>query len=245
VINSVISVAIKAGNILRESDTRDLRVSLKSRFEIVTSADLASEKYLKTALGEISPDAAFVGEESWNGILPDAPYWIVDPLDGTNNYTHGYPVYCVSIALWDGSDVVLGCIYDPTRNEVFHAEKGKGAFLNNQIVAVSETEDLSECILATGFPYDRHEEGNELDLSTLKYFLKRVQGIRRSGSAALDLSYVACGRLDGYWEETLQPWDMAAGVLLVREAGGTVTAFDGTQWSPRSTGIRASNGVTI
>lgn len=241
-INQVIAVARQAGDILKDANTHELGISFKSKFELVTSADIASERYLKSALAEIYPKAGFVGEESWNGILPEPPYWIVDPLDGTNNYAHGYPVYCVSIAFFDGLDVVLACIYDPSRNEVFSAEKGKGAYLSNHKIGVSDTKDLSDCIFATGFPYNRRENGSEFDLSTLKYFLKRVQGIRRSGSAALDLSYVACGRLDGYWEETLQPWDMAAGVLLVREAGGRISAFDGTEWSPRSTGIRASNG---
>ncbi len=241
-VDQVVAVARVAGEILKDASTHELEISLKSKFELVTSADIASERYLKGALAEILPEAGFVGEESWDGVLPKPPFWIVDPLDVTNNYAHGYPFYCVSIALWNGSEVALACIYDPNRNEIFSAEKGKGAYLNDRKITVSNTKDLSDCIFATGFPYNRREDDNEFDLSTLKYFLKRVQGIRRSGSAALDLSYVACGRLDGYWEETLQPWDMAAGVLLVREAGGSITAFDNSEWNPHSTGIYASNG---
>jgi myo-inositol-1(or 4)-monophosphatase len=192
------------------------------------------------ALLEIDAEAGFLGEESWDGDFPAPPFWIVDPLDGTNNYAHGYPVWAVSIAYWNGSEIEHGCVFDPGRNETFSASKGSGTWLNGQRVFATGTEKISDCILATGFPYHRKESDLGLDLEVLKYFLGRVQGIRRGGSAALDLSYVACGRLDGFWEEHLKPWDMAAGYLLVTESGGAVSAYEGGKWMPASRGIVAS-----
>lgn len=239
-INDIIKAAHKAGSILLASAERGMEITRKSNHELVTTADLLSEEYLKKRLLEIDPEAGFLGEESWSGDFPAPPFWIVDPLDGTNNYAHGYPVWAVSIAYWNGSEIEYGCVFDPGRNETFSASKGSGTWLNGKQVFATGTENISDCILATGFPYHRKENDLGLDIGVLKYFLGRVQGIRRGGSAALDLSYVACGRLDGFWEEHLKPWDMAAGYLLVTESGGEVSAYEGGKWMPASKGVIAS-----
>ncbi len=239
-IDEIERAAREAGAILLEIALTGIRVSEKENHELVTTADLMSEEFLKKRLAEIEPSAGFLGEESWNVNYPDPPFWVVDPLDGTNNYAHGYPVFAVSIAFWNGSSIETGCIYDPSRNEVFSAVSGKGAKLNDSVISTTDIDGLEGCILATGFPYHRKPSNLGVNLEILKYFLGRVQGIRRSGSAALDLAYVAAGRLDGFWEEHLKPWDMAAGSLIVREAGGETSSFSGGKWDISSTGIVAS-----
>ena len=232
--------AREAGDILLKTALTGIQVSFKANHELVTTADLASEDFLKKRLAEIVPSAGFLGEECWKGEYPAPPFWVVDPLDGTNNFAHGYPVFAVSIAFWNGSSIEAGCIYDPTRNEAFSAASGKGAKLNGSAISTTDTDNLGDCILATGFPYHRKVSNLGVNLEILKYFLGRIQGIRRSGSAALDLAYVAAGRLDGFWEEHLKPWDMAAGALIVREAGGEISSFDGEEWDISSTGMVAS-----
>lgn len=239
-IGEIQRAAAEAGDILLSHASGDMGISRKSGHELVTTADLRSEEFLRERLREIEPDAGFLGEESSGGVLPKPPFWIVDPLDGTNNFAHGYPMFSVSIAYWDGDRVARGCVYDPVRKECFSAERGSGTFLNGTAVKCTEREDLSDCLVATGFPYHRREEDLGVDLSALEFFLGKVQGVRRGGSAALDLSYVACGRLDGFFEESLKPWDMAAGCLLVTEAGGSVSAYRGGEWSIFSQGVVAS-----
>ncbi|MEN8209572.1 MAG: inositol monophosphatase family protein [Candidatus Fermentibacteria bacterium] len=238
-IDKIIHAAQEAGSILLAAQS-GAEVSNKTDHELVTSADLLSEKYLKKRLLEIEPKARFLGEESWEGEFPEPPFWIVDPLDGTNNYAHGYPVWAVSIAYWNGSDVLYGCVHDPGRKETFSATLGSGAWMNGQQIFSTGAFDLSDCIFATGFPYHRKIDDPGMDLDVLRYFLERAQGIRRGGSAALDLAYVACGRLDGFWEEHLKPWDMAAGFLLAVESGGMVSSYKGEKWSPSSGGVIAS-----
>lgn len=239
-IDDIIRAAHEAGSILLDAAGRDMEITKKNNHELVTKADLLSEKHLKNRLQEIKPEAGFLGEESWDGDFPEPPFWIVDPLDGTNNYAHSHPVWAVSIAYWNGNEIEHGCVFDPGRKETFSASKGSGTRLNGHQVFSTVTEKMSDCLFATGFPYHRKENNLGLDLEVLKYFLGRVQGIRRGGSAALDLSYVACGRLDGFWEEHLKPWDMAAGYLLVTESGGEVSAYEGGKWSPASCGAVAS-----
>jgi len=238
-IDEIIQAAQEAGSILLDAQS-SAEVSRKSMHELVTTADLLSEQYLRTRLLEIEPKAGFLGEESWEGEFPAPPFWIVDPLDGTNNYAHGYPVWAVSIAYWNGSDVEYGCVHDPGRNETFSASMGSGAWMNGHRIVSTGVEEISDCIFATGFPYHRKINDPGMDLDVLRYFLERVQGIRRGGSAALDLAYVACGRLDGFWEEHLKPWDMAAGFLLAVESGGKVSSYKGEEWSPASGGVIAS-----
>lgn len=239
-IEEMEAVSKEAGGILLEVAEKGMSVTRKSSHELVTTADLRSEEFLKGRLSELLPGAGFMGEETSGAEFPEPPFWVVDPLDGTNNYAHGFPMFCVSVALWDGSGVTFGCVYDPLRDECFRAEAGGGCLLNGEPVFCTERRELSECLVATGFPYHRRREDLGMDLGALKYFLQRVQGVRRGGSAALDLAYVACGRLDGFFEEHLKPWDMAAGCLLVTEAGGRVTAYEGGEWRLGSGGVVAS-----
>jgi myo-inositol-1(or 4)-monophosphatase len=168
--------------------------------------------------------------------------WIIDPLDGTTNYAHGYPVFCVSIALEKEGEVILGVVYDPMREEMFVAERGEGAYLNDKKLAVSPVKDISRSLLATGFPYDiRDSKENNLDYFNAMAI--NVQAIRRAGAAALDLAYLAAGRFDGFWELKLKPWDTAAGCLLVTEAGGVISDIAGGKWRLQSPSLLASNGL--
>ena len=236
-----ISKAVRdAGEVLMEHLRQGISVFRKNDHELVTSADLASQKLLRERLCGLRPDAAFLGEEDWDGFIPDPPLWVVDPLDGTNNYAHGFPVFCVSVALCDENGLLAAAIYDPTRGELFTAARDGGALLNGSPVAASDVAELDRALVCTGFPYHRSQVDPGLELAPLVYFLGRAQGIRRAGSAALDLAYVACGRADGFYEQHLKPWDMAAGALLVVEAGGRVGAFEGGDWVLGSTGIVAS-----
>jgi myo-inositol-1(or 4)-monophosphatase len=201
---------------------------------------MASERFLRETLHLLLPGSSFIGEESWDGTIPEPPFWVVDPLDGTNNYASSYPIFAVSIALVEDDEVSLGCVYDPVRRESFTAARGEGAKLNGQPVSASPAASLGDVLLATGFPYGRTPGDPGIDLGVLGHFLGYALGIRRGGSAALDLAYTACGRLGGFWEEHLNPWDMAAGVLLVREAGGRCAGYDLEPWSLLSGGVVAA-----
>lgn len=237
---SVIAAAKAAGELLIRYSLKGFTIGEKAGMEFVTDADIAAEDLLRTRLTGLLPGSSFLGEESWNGSFPDPPVWIVDPLDGTNNYAVGIPFYCVSVALMDSEGIALGCIHDPVRHETFTAFRGNGTFLNGEPVAVSKARNLSEVILATGFPYSRTREDLTFDISVLEDFLGRVRGLRRCGSAALDLAYTAAGRYGGFWEQTLNPWDMAAGVLMVREAGGIATGFREDAWTAKSPGVQCA-----
>lgn len=243
-VEKVLCLAQKAGEILTGYCKKGFSVKNKQGMEFVTEADLESESFLMKNLTGLLPGSAFLGEESWDGKFPDPPVWIVDPLDGTNNFALGIPFYCVSVALMDDEGLCLGCIHDPVHDETYLALRGGGAFLNGEPISASGKTRLSEVILATGFPYTRTETDLTFDLDVLKNFLGRARGLRRCGSAALDLAYTASGRLGGFWEEALKPWDMAAGVLLVKEAGGIVTGFRSGEWTIKSKGVQcAAPGV--
>jgi myo-inositol-1(or 4)-monophosphatase len=230
------------GEIIRRSWPRPREVRHKSAIDLVTPADLASEKAILAVLCERFPAHAIVAEEQ-APIAGASPYrWIVDPLDGTTNFAHGYPQVSVSIALEHEGRIVLGLVYDPLRGERFHALEARGAYLNGAPIRVSSVPTLEGALLGTGFPYDRRDFP-DFYLAFFKRFMLSSQGIRRSGSAALDLCYVACGRLDGFWEWKLHAWDTAAGSLIVREAGGTVTDFSGRPFSPWQEQTLASNGL--
>jgi myo-inositol-1(or 4)-monophosphatase len=226
----------EAGALLRRLSLTDPYARSKGGHELVTRADFESEDLIRERLTAICPEAAFAGEESFEGSI-DPPVWLVDPLDGTNNFAHGYPVYSVSAALLASGGLVAGCVHDPTRRETFLAWRGGGALLNGRRISCSGTMLLEDALLATGFPYTRKPDDLGFDINPLLYFLGRVRGIRRSGSAALDLCYVSCGRLDGYWEQHLRPWDMAAGVLVALEAGACVEAYAGGAWTPSAGGV--------
>lgn len=231
-----VQIAREAGDLLRQGYEEEKRIERKSSaVDWVTQYDTAAEALIIKRLQTAFPDHHIIAEESGHNGNPGAYTWYIDPLDGTNNFAHGFPVFCVSLALYAAGQPLLGVIYDPLRDECFTAVRGGGAFLQRgerqTRLQVSQTTALVDALLATGFPYDRHTAEVVENLAEVGAFLQRVQGVRRAGAAALDLAYVAAGRLDGYWEYKLHSWDVAAGVLLVQEAGGQVTLLDGTPFA--------------
>ena len=236
-----IQTALKAGDILNKNRGRVKKVDYKGKINIVTEIDLLSEETILKIIKKNFPHHSILTEESREQKRDSIYKWIIDPLDGTTNYAHDFPSYCVSIALEKEGKIILGVVYDPLLNELFTAEIGKGAFLNRRKIRVSSTKDLSRSFLATGFPYDIRES-KITNLDHFANFAVRSLAIRRAGSAALDLSYLAAGRFDGFWELKLSPWDTAAATLLVKEAGGKVTDFEGKKYSIYSRHILATNG---
>ena len=237
-----VDLALKAGALLKEKFNQNYEIHYKGEINLVTEADKLSEDLIVTTIVRNFPDHGIVSEESPAIIKNGKMRWIIDPLDGTTNYAHRYPVFCVSIALENDGIIVLGVIYDPMREELFTAIRGKGAYLNDKKLKVSPTKEISCSLLATGFPYDiRSSRDNNLDY--FNSMAKKVQAIRRAGAAALDIAYVAAGRFDGFWELKLMPWDMAAGCLMVAEAGGAVSTIFGDRWDITSPDVLASNGL--
>ena len=244
-LNFATQIAREAGLVLAERFGRALQVSNKGDIDLVTEADVAAERLIIERIGSYYPRHEILAEESGasnaGGERTSEWKWIIDPLDGTTNYAHGYPCFCVSIALERAGELVVGVIYDPTRDELFAAERGAGATLNGRPIRVSDVDDLNRAMLCTGFPYDVRDRG---DFSRhFSNFIRHAQAVRRDGSAALDLAYVACGRFDGFWEEGLRPWDVAAGVLLIEEAGGRVSRYDGSPFEVYTPPIMVSNGL--
>lgn len=234
-------MARDAGHLLMDFFARRIGYTYKGDVDLVTEADKASEKMIVSRLRDEFPEHDIVGEEGTRDATGSDYRWYVDPLDGTTNFAHGYPVFCVSLGLEYNGGLLAGVLYDPTRDEMFTAEKGLGAELNGHAIQVSKTTTLSESLLATGFPsHKRHKNPN---IHFYHQLTLRSHGIRRAGSAALDLANVAAGRYDGFWEFNLNAWDTVAGVLLVQEAGGTVTRFDGGPWRIDSKETLASNGL--
>jgi myo-inositol-1(or 4)-monophosphatase len=244
-LNFAIQTAQEAGRVLAEKFGRaSLAVERKGEIDLVTEADLAAERLIVERVRSYFPRHSILTEEAGEVLRDERPSefkWIVDPLDGTTNYAHGYPCFCVSIALERAGEIVLGVVHDPTRDETFAAERGEGATLNGRRARVSATEDLGRAMLCTGFPYDVRERTEFARHFT--NFIMSAQAVRRDGAAALDLAYVACGRFDGFWEEGLRPWDVAAGKLIVEEAGGRVTHYDGSPFHIYTPPIAASNGL--
>lgn len=215
-------------------------VEFKGEIDLVTEADRASEALLTRRLGEVLPRAALLAEEGSARTGDTGWTWIVDPLDGTVNFAHGYPFFGVSIALADAAGIALGMVFDPVRDELFLARRGKGATLNGAAIRVTGVPRLRDALLVTGFPYDAHTSPRN-NVVQLGRFVASARGVRRDGSAALDLCYVACGRYDGFWEESLAPWDVAAGALIVAEAGGVVTGYRGEPFDPTAGHHAAAN----
>ena len=237
------SIARAAGELLRDAYQKPCSVEFKGEVDLVTSADHASERLIVAALRSTFPDHAIIAEEGGSVGVESEFVWLVDPLDGTTNFAHTFPVFAVSIALRGPDGLLVGVVYDPLRDECFAAAKNRGAALNGLPIHVSPCSTLDQALLATGFPYDRRT-AEDNNVRAFGVFLRRCQGIRRAGAAALDLAYVACGRLDGYWEMRLKPWDVSAGALIVREAGGSVTDYAGIEHKEfDGHDIIASNGL--
>jgi myo-inositol-1(or 4)-monophosphatase len=234
--------AREAGRLLRHKFGRVEHVMKKGKIDLVTEADFQSEKIILDIIGSRFPQDEALTEETGIHKKGANRKWIVDPLDGTVNFAHAFPFFCVSIALEVQKEVILGVVYDPLLDELFEAVQGGGAFLNERPIRVSEVQDLKESLLGTGFPYDIHDNPHQ----AMDFFRKMVvtaQGIRRPGSAAMDICYVAAGRLDGFWEKGLKPWDTAAGTLIAREAGGRLSTFGGGPYTPYKQSIVASNAL--
>jgi myo-inositol-1(or 4)-monophosphatase len=237
-----IDTARRAGAVLRDNVGKLRTIEFKGAVDIVTDVDRKSEELIMAAIRKTFPGHGILTEESPE-VKQDSPFkWIIDPLDGTTNYSHGFPFFCVSIGFEEAGVVTFGAVYDPMLDELYTAEKGKGAYLNGKKITVSAINELGRGLLATGFPYDlRASKDNNLDF--FSEFSLKAQAIRRAGSAALDLCYIASGRFDGYWEMKLRPWDVAAGSLIVNEAGGRVTDFSGGPFSIYGKECIASNGL--
>ncbi len=244
-LDFAIQIARDAGRILAEKFGRvSLEVSQKGDIDLVTEADLAAERLIVERIRSYYPRHSILAEEAGaveRDTHPGEYKWIIDPLDGTTNYAHGYPCFCVSIGLEKAGEMVIGVIYNPIHDELFAAERGAGATLNGRRIRVSETSDLNRALLCTGFPYDVRERGDFARHFT--NFIMHAQAVRRDGSAALDLAYVACGRFEGFWEEGLKPWDVAAGIVLIEEAGGRVSRYDNSRFDIYRPPLLASNSL--
>jgi myo-inositol-1(or 4)-monophosphatase len=243
-------IAREAGALLREYFHRGVHAEYKGDVDLVTEADRASEKLITERLRSAFPTHGVYGEEGTRSALDSEYRWYVDPLDGTTNFAHGFPIFCVvlgcerrapSLRAEEDGEMVAGVIYDPLRDEMFAAERGGGARLNGRPIHVSRTKTLEESLIATGFPsHKRHRNPN---IHFYQEFTLRSHGVRRAGSAAIDLAYVASSRLEAFWEFNLNPWDTSAGYLLVEEAGGKITHFDGSKFTLDSREVFASNGL--
>jgi len=240
-LNNAVEIAREAGGLLAQLFKRPHEISYKQPSDLVTDADRRSEALIIERLRSRFPKHSVVAEEGGGQETSSDYCWYVDPLDGTTNFAHGFPVFCATLGLTYRGEVVAGVAYDPTRDELFTAERGAGAYLNNQRIHVSKNANLGECLVATGFP--PFAQDHELNIQFYHRFTRLSHGVRRAGSAALDLSYVAAGRFDGFWEMKLHPWDKAAGSLMVTEAGGRVTNLSGGPFDLQADEIFASNSL--
>ncbi len=243
-IDLAIRAAREAGAILQDYAARGFQIENKGRINLVTEADLASERHITQLIGSHFPSHRILAEEGGASGHPgeDNYVWIIDPLDGTTNYSHGFPCYAVSIGIERHGKAVAGVIYDPTRDELFAAERGAGATLNGNRIRVSAVDHLERALVVSGFPYDVRERMEEY-LPAWREFLKHTQGVRRLGAAAIDMCCVASGRMDGFWENGLNPWDTAAGWVIIEEAGGRVTKLDGSPFDNYSASLLCTNGA--
>jgi myo-inositol-1(or 4)-monophosphatase len=241
-IEIAVRAAREAGSLLMEKQKSQFSIEKKGAVDLVTDADRASEALIRDIIFDKFPGHSFQAEEGTVSTQKSPYLWLVDPLDGTTNYAHRFPVWCVSICLLESENPIAGCVYNPNLDECFTAERGGGAFLNGNRISVSKTDRLSDSLLATGFPYDIRES-NINNLKEFSAFALSAQAIRRAGSAAMDLAYVACGRFDGFWEMKLHPWDIAAGSLLVQEASGLITSWSGSKFEIGSGEVLSSNGL--
>src|SRR5262249_26553651 len=222
-MTTAIEAVVHAGDMMMERFRRGVLINRKGQIDLVTEVDVAIERMFRSLIAGRFPDHSILGEElGGSEEVPEGPCWVFDPIDGTTNFAHGVPIFCSSLALEIGGSAEIAAVYDPTRRELFTAERGAGAFLNGKPIAVSTAPTLIESMLVTGFPYDVHGRVDEI-VGLFAAFVGRARAVRRLGSAAIDLCYVAAGRMDGFWERDLHPWDIAGGALIVSEAGGAVT----------------------
>jgi myo-inositol-1(or 4)-monophosphatase len=241
-LTTAVEAVVRAGDVMLERFGTAVRVDKKGAIDLVTEVDLAIEREFRAMIAERFPDHTVLGEEMGGSeTAPQGPCWVFDPIDGTTNFAHGLPIFCSSLALEMNGVAEIAAVYDPTRRELFTAERGGGAFLNGAPIQVSSATTLLESVLVTGFPYDVHSRVQEI-VGLFAEFVGRARAVRRLGSAAIDLCYVAAGRMDGFWEKDLKPWDIAGGALLVAEAGGRLTNFSGDPFTSRGRDVVASNG---
>ena len=244
-VQTAIEIVLRAGEIQMKRFRTDVQIQKKGEIDLVTQVDVEVETMFRETISERFPTHEVLAEELPNesqATETAARYcWIFDPIDGTVNYAHGLPIFCASLALEVDGRAMVGAVYDPTRQELFVAERGGGARVNGTPLSVSAGTGLVDAMLCTGFPYDVHQTVDEV-VGLFGAFVRRGQAVRRLGSAALDLCYVAAGRLDGFWEQRLHPWDIAAGALIVEEAGGRVTDLGGRPFASRTGEVVASNG---
>lgn len=239
---TAVEAVTRAGDMMMARFGGDVRVDKKGAIDLVTEVDVEVERMFRALIAARFPSHAVLGEELGGAAdAPTGPCWVFDPIDGTTNFAHGLPIFCSSLALEVDGRAEVAAVYDPSRQELFTAERGDGARLNGRPIRVSNTEVLVDSMLVTGFPYDVHQRVDEI-VGLFGAFVGRARAVRRLGSAAIDLCYVAAGRLDGFWESDLKPWDIAGGALIVEEAGGTVTSYDGQPFSSRGRQVLASNG---
>lgn len=231
----------KAGSLIRSHFGKEQKITKKGEFNLVTAIDKASEKIVVDLILKRFPDHSILAEES-PAVRGSDCRWLIDPIDGTTNFAHGFPMVSVSIAFEQKGRLEMGGVLDPTRNELFFAERDKGAFLNSKRISVSKVKTLADALIVTGFPYDRKKNPDDY-LAMLRAFLPQVQCIRRTGSAAMDLCYVACGRFDGYYEMKLNSWDKAAGMIILEEAGGKLSDFSGNPLTLNHIQNLATNGL--
>ena len=241
-LSCAIRAALAGGAVLIKYSNRIQKIKYKGVINLVTEADHLSQKIIIGLLKKDFPDYGIISEENFSENITSTNKWIIDPLDGTTNYAHNFPIYSVAIGLEVDKRIRLGVVYHPILKELFYGVEGHGSYLNNCRIFVSKTKTLNKSLLATGFPYDKHTSAQD-NIANFARVAKRVQGIRRGGAAALDFAYVAAGRLDGFWELKLSSWDTAAGVLLVAEAGGAVSRIDGSPFHPGEGDVVATNGV--
>ena len=241
-LTTAVEAVVRAGDVMMSRFGQAMRVDKKGAIDLVTEVDVAIEREFRALIAGRFPDHAILGEELGGSELPPAgPCWVFDPIDGTTNFAHGLPIFCSSLALEIDGVAEIAAVYDPTRKELFSAERGGGARLNGRPLRVSPVNELVDAMLVTGFPYDVHSRVDEI-VGLFAAFVGKAQAVRRLGSAAIDLCYVAAGRMDGFWESDLKPWDIAGGALIVAEAGGTVTDLAGGGFTSRSRQVLASNG---
>ena len=241
-LSTAIEAVIRAGALQMAKFGTRLRVEKKGAIDLVTEVDLEVERMFRAMVAERFPDHDVLAEEMGGHDRGATHRWVFDPLDGTTNFAHGVPIFCASLALEIDGEAAVAAIYDPNRNELFTAEAGVGSWMNGAPLTVSTNAAVLESMLVTGFPYNVHQQADAL-LKTFSDVLKQARAVRRLGSAAIDICWVAAGRMDGFWEATLKPWDTRAAVLILEEAGGKVTGMDGKAWDPVAGDILATNGL--